>query len=61
VQDTIIFKRRRDFSLVAESNNRKSIVRALPEMAIDRVRGLAHSRPARPHRADQSEDVDAES
>jgi glycosyltransferase involved in cell wall biosynthesis len=41
VQDTIIFKRRRDFSLVAESNNRKAIVRALPEMAIDRVRGLA--------------------
>lgn len=41
VQDTIIFKRRRDFSLVAESNSRKSIVRALPEMAIDRVRSLA--------------------
>jgi hypothetical protein len=41
VQDTIIFKRRRDFSLVVESNNRKSIVRSLPEMAIDRVRDLA--------------------
>jgi Glycosyl transferase family 2 len=41
VQDTIIFKRRRDFSLVVESNARKSIVRSLPEMAIDRVRGLA--------------------
>lgn len=37
VRDTIIFKRRRDFSLVVESSNRRSIVRALPEMAIDRV------------------------
>jgi glycosyl transferase family 2 len=41
VNDTIIFKRRREFSLVAESNSRNSIVRALPEMAIDRVRTLA--------------------
>jgi glycosyl transferase family 2 len=40
VEDTIIFKRRRDFSLVVESNARKSIVRSLPEMAIDRVRNL---------------------
>ncbi|MCL2542709.1 MAG: glycosyltransferase family 2 protein [Nocardioidaceae bacterium] len=40
VRDTIIFKRRRDFSLVTESSSRKSIVRALPEMAIDRVRDL---------------------
>jgi glycosyltransferase involved in cell wall biosynthesis len=40
VKDTIIFKRRRDFSLVTESKGRKSIVRALPEMAIDRVRDL---------------------
>ena len=40
VQDTIIFKRRRDFSLVVESNARRSIVRSLPEMAIDRVRHL---------------------
>jgi hypothetical protein len=47
VQDTIIFKRRRDFSLVVESNNRKSIVRALPEMAIDRVRDLAAPEPER--------------
>lgn len=44
VQDTIIFKRRRDLSLVVESNNRKSIVRALPEMAIHRVRDLSCSR-----------------
>jgi Glycosyl transferase family 2 len=40
VEDTIIFKRRRDFSLVVESNARRSIVRSLPEMAIDRVRDL---------------------
>jgi hypothetical protein len=45
VQDTIIFKRRRDFSLVVESNARKSIVRSLPEMAIDRVRDLAPHGP----------------
>src|SRR5262245_62153084 len=44
VPDTIIFKRRRDDSLVTESNARKSILRALPEMAIDRIRDLA--RPA---------------
>lgn len=43
VPDTIIFKRRRDFSLVVESNNRQSIVRSLPEMAIDRVRDLARA------------------
>lgn len=40
VTDTVIFKRRRDFSLVTESNSRKSIVRKLPAMAIDRVRSL---------------------
>jgi hypothetical protein len=45
VRDTIIFKRRRDVSLVTESNNRKSILRSLPEMAIDRIRELA--RPGR--------------
>ncbi|GAB2984788.1 hypothetical protein GCM10027076_23730 [Nocardioides montaniterrae] len=39
-RDTIIFKRRRDVSLVTESTGRRSIVRALPEMAIDRIRGL---------------------
>jgi glycosyltransferase involved in cell wall biosynthesis len=43
VQDTIIFKRRRDFSLVVESKGRISMVRSLPEMAIDRVRDLPHS------------------
>jgi hypothetical protein len=41
VPDTIIFKRRRDFSLVTESTGRKSVVRSLPAMAIDRVRDLA--------------------
>ena len=40
VRDTIIFKRRRDFSLVVESRNRQSIIRALPEMGIDRIREL---------------------
>ena len=47
VPDTIIFKRRRDFSLVTESNTRRSVLRSLPEMAIDRIRDLARSvRPA---------------
>jgi glycosyltransferase involved in cell wall biosynthesis len=41
VKDTIIFKRRRDFSLMVANMNRKTIVRSLPEMAIDRVRDLA--------------------
>ncbi|HET8605213.1 MAG TPA: glycosyltransferase family A protein [Marmoricola sp.] len=40
VPDTLIFKRRRDFSLVVESKTRRSIVRVLPEMMIDRVRSL---------------------
>ena len=43
VPDTIIFKRRRDFSLVTESNTRRSVLRSLPEMAIDRIRDLARS------------------
>ena len=43
VTDTIIFKRRRDVSLVTESTGRKAVVRALPEMAIDRVRDLARA------------------
>jgi glycosyltransferase involved in cell wall biosynthesis len=41
VRDTIIFKRRRDFSLMVESAGRKSLLRSLPEMAIDRIRDLA--------------------
>jgi hypothetical protein len=43
VADTVIFKRRRDFSLMVESASRRSLVRSLPEMAIDRVRDLPHS------------------
>jgi hypothetical protein len=43
VRDTIIFKRRRDSSLMVESAGRKSLLRSLPEMAIDRVRDLPHS------------------
>jgi glycosyltransferase involved in cell wall biosynthesis len=45
VRDTIIFKRRRDVSLVTESNTRRSIVRSLPAMAIDRVRQLGSAAP----------------
>jgi hypothetical protein len=45
VPGTIIFKRRRDFSLMVESAGRVSLLRSLPEMAIDRIRQLA--RPAR--------------
>jgi hypothetical protein len=40
VTDTIVFKRRRDVSLVTESTGRKAVVRSLPAMAIDRVRDL---------------------
>jgi hypothetical protein len=43
VPDTIIFKRRRDFSLVVESRNRQSIIRSLPEMSIDRIRDLTRA------------------
>ena len=42
VPDTVIFKRRRDFSLMVESAGRKSLLRSLPEMAIDLVRNLPH-------------------
>ena len=41
VTDTIIFKRRRDVSLMSESAGRRSLLRSLPEMAIDRIRDLA--------------------
>jgi hypothetical protein len=44
VPDTIIFKRRRDFSLMVESRTRQSMVRSLPELAIDRIRDLGASR-----------------
>ena len=54
VRDTIIFKRRRDFSLVTESNARKSIVRRLPAMAVDRVRDLGRQRRAASSASDLS-------
>jgi hypothetical protein len=44
VPDTIIFKRRRDFSLVTESKSRRSVVRAVRAMAIDRIRSLGAGR-----------------
>ena len=54
-KDTIIFKRRRDNSLVTESRTRQAIVRELPPMAIDAIDALGapHNRkpqtePARP-------------
>jgi glycosyltransferase involved in cell wall biosynthesis len=47
VPHTIIFKRRRDFSLMVESAGRRSLLRSLPEMAIDRIRDLAGG-PGRP-------------
>jgi hypothetical protein len=40
VPDTIIFKRRRDFSMMVESTGRGALLRSLPEMAIDRIRDL---------------------
>jgi hypothetical protein len=43
VPDTVIFKRRRDSSLMVESGERKTLVRSLPEMAIDRIRDLPSS------------------
>jgi glycosyltransferase involved in cell wall biosynthesis len=48
VQDTIIFKRRRDFSLMIESKGAQSLVRSLPEMTIDRVRELSATQAATP-------------
>ncbi len=45
VPDTIIFKRRRDSSMMVESAGRGALLRSLPEMAIDRIRDLA-ARPA---------------
>ena len=40
IPDTIIFKRRRDFSMMVESAGRGALVRSLPEMSIDAIRGL---------------------
>jgi hypothetical protein len=46
VPDTIIFKRRRDFSMMVESTGRGALLRSLPEMRIDRVRDLTRRGPA---------------
>jgi hypothetical protein len=43
VPDTIIFKRRRDSSMMVESAGRGALLRSLPEMAIDRIRDLTRS------------------
>ena len=45
VPGTIIFKRRRDYSLMMESASRGALLRSLPEMAVDRIKRLA--RPVR--------------
>jgi hypothetical protein len=50
-RDTIIFKRRRDTSLMTESRGRVSLVRSLPEMLIDRVRSLSHGSSQQPKRS----------
>ncbi|HEX7738414.1 MAG TPA: glycosyltransferase [Marmoricola sp.] len=42
VPDTIIFKRRRDTSLVVESSSRKTVVRPVAALAIDAVADLNH-------------------
>lgn len=47
-RDTIIFKRRRDDSLVTESRARRALVRALDPMAIDRVADLGRNPPPAP-------------
>lgn len=49
--DTIIFKRRRDASLVTESRARKAVMRQLEPMAVDRVAELGAFSPM----ADQAE------
>lgn len=54
VPDTIIFKRRRDVSLVNESRNRRALVRQLDPMAIDKVASLGGTVPR------QDADPDAE-
>lgn len=45
VPDTIIFKRRRDNSMMVESAGQGALLRSLPEMAIDRIRELVARRP----------------
>ena len=49
-KDTVIFKRRRDSSLVTESRTRQAVVRALPALAIDAIGdlGAPHNRTPQP-------------
>ena len=49
-KNTVIFKRRRDNSLVTESRNRQAVVRQLPPMAIDAIDklGAPHNRTPQP-------------
>jgi len=47
-KDTIIFKRRRDNSLVTESSGRQAIVRSLECMAIDKINKLHDSTSEQP-------------
>ena len=46
-KNTIIFKRRRDNSLVTESQARRALVRAQPSMQIDKVDTLGRDKPDR--------------
>lgn len=59
-RDTIIFKRRRDSSLVVESRSRSAIVRPLRPLDIDRVGTLGRegggTRPAHRNRAEDRQD-----
>ena len=45
VPDTVIFKRRRDSSMMVESAGRGALLRSLPEMSIDRIRDLTGPGP----------------
>lgn len=47
-RDTIIFKRRRDYSLVIESRNREATVRAIEPLAIDRIATLGQMPSSQP-------------
>ena len=55
--DTIIFKRRRDNSLVTESQGRRAIVRALPPMRVDKIAALGAPVPGKPAWDTQSPSV----
>ena len=42
IKDTIIFKRRRDQSVVIENNTRRTVIFEVEPLAIDRIRSLDH-------------------